>query len=47
MEGVCCNAHPHNCVDQYPLGDEDVAVVIFESLGQCKENLTQRFLLCR
>lgn len=30
--GVCCNIHPHDCIDQYPLGDEDVGVVTLELL---------------
>ena len=46
-EGVCRNTHPHDCVDQNPLGDEDVGVVILESLVHSEVHPTQRFLLRR
>ena len=32
VEGTCYNVHPHDCVDQNPLGNEDVGGVILESL---------------
>lgn len=32
VEGTRYNVHPHDCVDQKPLGNEDVGGVILESL---------------
>lgn len=46
-EGVCHNTHPHDCVDQYPLGNKDVGVVIIELFVHSKVHPTQCFLLCR
>ena len=31
-EGVWRNTHLHDCIDQYPLGNEDIGVVILELL---------------
>lgn len=31
-EGICRNTHLHDCVDQNPLGNGDVGVVILEFL---------------
>src|ERR1700738_5738372 len=46
-EGICRNTHPQNCIDQNPLGTEDVGVVILESLVHSEVNPTHRFSLRR
>ena len=47
VEGMCHNVHPHDCVDQNPLGNAHVGIVILESLIHSDVHPTQRFLLCR
>ena len=46
-EGICRNTHPNDCVDQNPLGDDDVGVVILEALVHSEVHPTQRFSLRR
>ena len=46
-EGFCCNPNLHNCVDQNPLGDEDVGVVLYELPTHSEVHSNQMFLLHR
>ena len=46
-EGICHNTHPQDCIDENPLGPEDVGVVIFESLVHSEVDPTHRFSLRR
>lgn len=47
VEYICCNTYLHDCVDQHPLGDEDVEVVILELLIHSKVHPTQGFQVYR
>ena len=44
IEGVCCNTHPHDCLDQNPLGNGNVGVVILESLVHSEVHLIEKGL---
>jgi hypothetical protein len=44
-EGICCNTHPQNCIDENPLGLEDVGIIILESLVHSEVDPTHRFSL--
>jgi hypothetical protein len=46
-EGICRNTHPHDCIDENPLGPDDVGIVILESLVHSKVDSTHRFSLRR
>jgi hypothetical protein len=46
-EGICRNTHPQDCIDENPLGPEDVGVVILESLVHSEVDPTHRFSLRR
>ena len=46
-EGTCRNTHPEDCIDENPLGTEDVGVVILESFIYSEMDPTRRFSLCR
>jgi hypothetical protein len=44
-EGICRNTHPQDCIDEHPLGTEDVGIVILESLVHSEVDPTHRFSL--
>jgi hypothetical protein len=46
-EGICRNTHPHDCIDQSPLGPDDVGIVILESRVHSEVDPTHRFSLRR
>jgi hypothetical protein len=46
-EGICRNTHPQDCIDENPLGSEDVGIVILESLVHSEVDPTHRFSLRR
>src|SRR5450631_355085 len=46
-EGICRNTHPQDCIDENPLGTDDVGVVILESRVHSEVNPTHRFSLRR
>src|ERR1700680_1438927 len=46
-EGICRNTHPQDCIDEHPLGTEDVGVVILESVVHSEVDPTHRFSLRR
>jgi hypothetical protein len=46
-EGICRNTHPHDCVDENPLGPDDVGVMILDSLVHSEMDPTHRFSLRR
>ena len=46
-EGICRNSHPQDCIDENPLGPDDVGVVILESLVHSEVDPTHRFSLRR
>jgi hypothetical protein len=46
-EGICRNTHPQDCIDENPLGTEDVGVVILESFVHSEVDPTHRFSLRR
>src|SRR6202048_558867 len=46
-EGICRNTHPQDCIDQNPLGTDDVGIVILESLVPSEVDPTHRFSLRR
>ena len=46
-EGICRNTHPQDCIDENPLGPEDVGVMILESLVHSEVDPTHRFSLRR
>jgi hypothetical protein len=42
-EGICRNTHPQDCIDENPLGTEDVGIVILESRVHSEVDPTHRF----
>ena len=46
-EGICRNTHPEDCIDENPLGPDDIGVMILESLVHSEVDPTHRFSLRR
>ena len=46
-EGICHNNHPQDCIDENPLGTENIGVIILELLVHSEVDSTHRFSLRR